>query len=495
MPDEKSKIFYNEKVLLSLIVLFAFIVRLFFVSGLVFSDDAYYNFLSQTLLDGKFAYNYIGYPIFLTRILQTLLTAASFAVFGVNEFSAIFFPFLFSIVNVPLVYLIALELTESKKIALTAALLTAFFPTDVIFAGINFVDLQSAFLINVGIYFLIKSVKNGNVFLSLLAGLFFFLSFLYKENVYFMLIFLSGLAVYDFFKKKDFTNVKYSLLVFFILLVAEGVVYLFAKGDPLYRFHIFSKNYEFCYYDFFPYTILPDDYSTTQYIKALFNQIFIINLKSLFLRRLYLFIPLIALIESVLILKEEKKIFTAVWFLVVAGLMVGFTTSLTDYKPLDLSRNWYVYIILTPAIILAAKYFERFEFKVKSAMLILFLVASIFMDFQYEKFFDVKRKNRLKTFVSELDGRLVYTDHHTKYGLDLIEKNPRTKIVSFTNLPAEQVFVIDGSVILWNENEIEELRLQGNSFPKLKSILSERDTLLMKIGFYDVYQIRRKTTK
>ncbi len=403
-----------------------------------------------------------------------------------------FFPFLVSLVNIPLLYLIAFELTENKKIALTASLLMAFFPTDVIFAGINFVDLQSAFLINVGIYFLIKSVKNGNATLSFLAGFFFFLSFLFKENVYFLLVFLFGLAVYDFFKKKDFANVKYSLITFFILLAAEGVVYWLTKGDPLYRFHVFANNYEYCRYDFFPYSILPNDFSTTQYIKALFDQIFFINLKSLFLRRLYLFIPLIALIESVLILKEEKKIFTAVWFLAIAGLMVGFTTSFTDYKPLDLSRNWYIYIALTPAVILAAKFFERFEFNIKTAMLTLFIAASIYMDFQYEKFFDVKRKDQLKTFVSEINGKLVYTDHHTKYGLDLIDKNLRTKIVSFTNLPAEQVFVIDGSLILWNENEVEELRQQGNSIPKLNNIISEQDTLLKKIGFYDVYQIRKK---
>ena len=97
-----------------------------------------------------------------------------------------------------------------------------------------------------------------------------------------------------------------------------------------------------------------------------------------------------------------------------------------------------------------------------------------------------------RLFVSEIDGKLVYTDHHTKYGLDLIDKNLRTKIVSFTNLPAEQVFVIDGSLILWNENEVEELRQQGNSIPKLNDIVSEQDTLLKKIGFYDVYQIRKK---
>jgi hypothetical protein len=193
-----------------------------------------------------------------------------------------------------------------------------------------------------------------------------------------------------------------------------------------------------------------------------------------------------------LILKAEKKIFTAVWFLVIAGLMVGFTTSFTDYKPLDLSRNWYIFIALTPAVILAAKFLERFEFNIKAAMLALFIAASIYMDFQYEKFFDVERKDQLKTFVSEIDGKLVYTDHHTKYGLDLIDKNLRTKIVSFTNLPAEQVFVIDGSLILWNENEVEELRQQGNSIPKLNDIVSEQDTLLKKIGFYDVYQIRKK---
>ncbi|NOX19286.1 MAG: phospholipid carrier-dependent glycosyltransferase [Chlorobi bacterium] len=161
MPDEKRKIFYDEIIFLALIVFSAFFVRLYFVGGLIFSDDAYYNYLAQSFLNGKFAYNYIGYPIFLTRVLQTLLTAFSFSLFGVNEFSAIVFPFLFSLANIPLLYLIAFELTESKKIALMAALIMAFFPTDVIFAGINFVDLQSAFLINVGIYFLIKSVKNG----------------------------------------------------------------------------------------------------------------------------------------------------------------------------------------------------------------------------------------------------------------------------------------------------------------------------------------------
>ncbi len=158
---------YKQYYLLAFIILLGFLVRLFFQVGHIFSDDAYYSYLSYTLINGDFAKDYLGYPVFPLRIAFIGLTSLSMKIFGTNEFATIIFPLVFSLANILLVYKFTRLFTGSERTALYAAFLIAFFPTDVIFASVNFPDLINIFFINLGIYFLLNPTyqqKNSSRF-------------------------------------------------------------------------------------------------------------------------------------------------------------------------------------------------------------------------------------------------------------------------------------------------------------------------------------------
>jgi 4-amino-4-deoxy-L-arabinose transferase-like glycosyltransferase len=90
--------------LLSAIILAGILLRIYFYVGHIFSDDAYYSYLSYTLLKGDFAKDYLGYPIFPLRITYLSITALAYKIFGINECATIVFPFLLSIANMILTY-------------------------------------------------------------------------------------------------------------------------------------------------------------------------------------------------------------------------------------------------------------------------------------------------------------------------------------------------------------------------------------------------------
>ena len=178
----------RQYLLLAFIVVIGLLLRLYFQIGHIFSDDAYYTYLSYSLLNGDFAKDYLGYPVFPLRIIFIGLTSFSMNIFGTNEFATFIFPFVFSLLNIILTYKITQLLTTNERISLFAAFLVAFFPTDVVFASIGFPDLINVFFINLGIYFLLKSHYQQKIYLAFIGGFLLFLSMQFKETSYYFLI-------------------------------------------------------------------------------------------------------------------------------------------------------------------------------------------------------------------------------------------------------------------------------------------------------------------
>ena len=466
----------KQGIYLLLIIFTAIVLRIFFFNGLVFSDDSYYNKLATTLLSGDFAKDYIGYPIFLIRKGQALVTALFFFVFGENELTSVAFPFILSLSSIFLVYKFCELFFHDKNISIIASFLWAFSPVDIIFASINFTDLQAAFFINTGIYFLYKSHKLDKIHYSFFAGILFSISLLFKENLLFVMILLVLLSTYLLYKTRKINkHLALSLIVVFVFVIAEGIIYYLSSGNLDYRFTILKENYLYCYYDFFPYTLLGSEYNSTQYTNAVMKQIFILNPKYLFLRRYYLGIPFISLSNIVLLIKEKREKLLVFWGIGMIVLLLFMTTSFSDYKPFDLRRSWYIYIALMPFILLVAQFISRFNMKIRSVLLIFYSVFSIYMCFEYQKFFNVSEGKALKQYVKSLDDSLIYTDLHTKYGLDIIRKNGYkndTRIIlgkfyDLKELPAD-------SYLIYNKDEVAELSLQGNIMPDF-NVLNEKE--------------------
>jgi 4-amino-4-deoxy-L-arabinose transferase-like glycosyltransferase len=478
---------YKEFLPLALIAILAVLVRLYFFTGHVFSDDAYYSGLSHTLLVGNFADNYLGYPVFPLRIAFIGLTSFSMMIFGANETSTMIFPFLFSILNLLLVYKITRLFSAERKTVITATFFIALFPTDIIFSSIFFPDLINVFFINLGIYFLIRSYVQKKISYTFYGGISLFISMQFKESVYYYLILLIVLFVYVLLKQKKIIPQLIIGIIFIGLnYFIEGILYLFLHNDFFYRITITSINYSYSYYDFFPYTA-EKLYGSKNYFRNLFDQIIVINAKSIFLRRFYLFLPIIAGIQSYLSIKKKEHSLLIYWFIGIAVLLIAFTTSFTEYKPLDLSRSWYIYPVVMPMIILSAIFLNRFSKLIRNGFLVAYTLGSLIMCIEYHAFFNTDNLDDLKDYLNENSSHLIYTDHFTKYSVDLMrEYNGNSKRILGKDFNLHKIG--KGSWILYNKKHIDELKMQDYEFPDFSILKSKSFKMIASFNEFKFFK-------
>lgn len=457
---------YKQFYLLAIIILLGLLVRLYFHVGHIFSDDAYYSYLSYTLLNSDFAKDYLGYPVFPLRIVFIGLTSLSMKIFGTNEFATVFFPFAFSLLSILLTYKLTRLITNSERTAISACILMTFFPTDVIFASINFPDLINVFFINLGVYFLLKSYFQKKILLAYIGGISLFLSMQFKENIYYSFILLIVLFTYFLLKYK-----RLNLQVFIVLLfiatnfLIEGFIYLLLHNDFFYRITITNINFSYSYYDFFPYTAQKLS-GSKNYFRNLFDQIFLINAKSIFLRRFYLLLPIVASVQIFFNFRKKDQSLLTFWFWGTAILMIAFTTSFTEYKPLDLARSWYIYPLLMPMVILSSVFINRFSKLIRNGLIAIYILGSLIMCFEYESFFDKENLNSLKTFLRDNSSKTVYTDHFTKYSIDLIRDYETENSKRILGGDFNFAQIVKGDLVLFNKKHIEELEMQKYQFPE-----------------------------
>jgi hypothetical protein len=394
-------------------------------------------------------------------------------IFGINETVTLIFPFVFSIINIFLTYIIARLFTENDRVALFASFLMAFFPTDVIFSTIGFPDLINVCFINLGIYFLLKSYLQKKIIWAYAGGISFFISMQFKENIYYTITLLIVLLLYFLLKRKEFIPQVIIGLIFIAgNFLIEGFVYLLLNNDFFYRVTTTNLNYEYSYYDFFPCTAQKFS-GSKNYLENLFDQIFLINTKLVFLRRFYLFLPIVAAFQTYFSFKKKEHILLLFWFWGTTFLLIVFTTSFTEYKPLDLSRSWYIYPILMPMVIFSALFLNRFSRIVQNGLIIIYLLGSLIMCFAYQSFFDKENLNHLKSFLRENPSKMVYTDHFTKYSVDLIrEYNGNSNRILGSDFRLDQLHI--GDWILYNKKHIEELRIQKYAFPDFNILYTNK---------------------
>jgi len=473
---------------LALIMIVAVLLRIYFHIGHIFSDDAYYSFLSYSFFQGDLTNEYIGYPVFPLRAAFIGLTAVSMMIFGNNEFATLLFPLLFSIINIILIFKLVQLITVNNNKALISAILITFFPTDVIFASICFPDLINTFFINLGIYFLLKSYYQNKNSLSYFGGLSLLLSMQFKENIYYTLILLLILLFYLLIKNK---HLNFQLIVGILFITGnfliEGLAYLLLHNDFFYRITVTNINYQYSFYDFFPFTAQRLS-GSKNYLRNLFDQIFLINTKSVFLRRFYLFIPLIAAFQTFLNFKTKEYKLLLFWFWGIAILLIAFTTSFTEYKPLDLTRSWYIYPLLMPMIILSAIFVDRFTNYIKIPIILIYTVGSLIMCFEYESFFDKDNLDSLKSFLRDNPTKYIHSDHFTKYSVDLIRNYKFDNSKRILGKEYDLASIKQVEWILLNKKHIEELQMQNYVFPDFSVLNSQEFKKVATFNDYIFYE-------
>ena len=95
------------------------------------------------------------------------------------------------------------------------------------------------------------------------------------------------------------------------------------------------------------------------------------------------------------------------------------------------------------------------------------------MCFEYQNFFDKDNITALKTFLRDNPSETIYTDHFTKYSVDLIREYQVDNSKRFLGSDFDFSQVAAGDWILFNKKHIEELELQKYQFPDFSILNSE----------------------
>jgi 4-amino-4-deoxy-L-arabinose transferase-like glycosyltransferase len=440
-------------------------VRFYFFFGQVYSDDAYYNYLAYTMYNADFGSDYLGYPVCLVRIGQSFITAVSFLLFGPSENSAAVFPMLFSIMNMLLNYKLAKTLIKSEIVSVLVLAFTAFYPTEVLFASIAFTDLYSTFFINLGILLILIADSSKKLFYAVLGGLSLALSMMFKENAFYTAILLGVLFLFVLVWKRSFN--KYILISLGVLglgMCLEGVVYYLINGDFFYRLSIMKEGALFSRHDFFNEGSA-FGFEGGNYLINILKLVFIDNTSAVFLRRTMVFIPLIAVIQLFVYRKNRKNRIAVYWFSGLLLLYLFFTMSLTSYQPMVLRFTWYLYPLFLPAMILAAKLFAEMK---KGWMIVSaagYIIFSLYMTDHFRQYFDMDNIEIFEHSVKAEPNRIIYTDHFTKYSIDLIDKYKRPSRVIRLNCSGGNI-IPSGSLVVYHTGHISEIAKQGFNYPK-----------------------------
>jgi hypothetical protein len=226
-----------------------------------------------------------------------------------------------------------------------------------------------------------------------------------------------------------------------------------------------EQNYNFCYYNFFPHTA--QKYSDSKsFWGNLFDQVFLINGRSVFLRRFYLFLPLVAAIQGIFNFKKKEYILLTYWFLGTLLLLMAFTTSVSGYKPLDLQISWYVYPLFMPMVLLSSIFINKFKIYLKYGLIIIYVVGAFIMCTHYEVYFNKENEDQFKKFLRDNPEKFIFTDHFTKYSIDLIrgynKKNISERII-WKNFNLNKIREDDW--IVYSKKHIDELKMQKFQFP------------------------------
>jgi len=251
---------------------------------------------------------------------------------------------------------------------------------------------------------------------------------------------------------------------------------------------LLTQNYNYSYYDFFPYTAQKFS-GIKNYWQNLFDQIFVINIKAIFLRRFYLFLPILASIRSFINIKKGEYLILTYWFLGTLLLLIAFTTSFSEYKPLDLTRSWYIYPLLMPIVILSAIAINQLKKYIKYVLIVIYISGGIIMSTHYEIYFDKENINSLKIFLTGHPEKKIFTDHFTKYSVDLLRNYiDLTKSERILGNDFDWKKVNPGEWVLFNQKHIDELKMQKYNFPSFSTFQSGSFSKIKQFGDFVIYE-------
>ncbi|MHB8829688.1 MAG: glycosyltransferase family 39 protein, partial [Syntrophales bacterium] len=231
----------REWQILAVLLLAALVVRYTFFSGGIRGSDAYaYAQYAHDIASGNYDLKSIGW-FYGFRYFVLLPTVLCFKIFGVNDQSASIFPYIFSLLNIVVVFYIGKKIFN-RGIGIIASGLLIIYPLDVSTANCvspdSFIPLLSSLAI---LCYIVAEEKPSFIyrkrFLLLLSGI--FISFAYMSRVTSVFLFFA-LALYQLFHKK-YTAFFWTAIGLSVPLITEAIYFYLYTGDPLFEIHRITR--------------------------------------------------------------------------------------------------------------------------------------------------------------------------------------------------------------------------------------------------------------
>jgi len=118
-----------------------------------------------------------------------------------------------------------------------------------------------------------------------------------------------------------------------------------------------------------------------------------------------------------------------------------------------------------------------------------YIIGGVIMCTHYEIYFDKENKSELKSFIAQNQQRKIFTDHFTKYSVDLIRgysdlsKSERILGANFNWNELQQ-----GDWVLYNQKHIDELKLQKYNLPDFSILNSSLFNRVENYGDFIFYE-------
>jgi 4-amino-4-deoxy-L-arabinose transferase-like glycosyltransferase len=450
--------------ILAAIVALAILLRWIFFTGYFGSDEVTYTAQALAITKGVWPISeYIG----SIRYGVNIPVAFFMALLGPSEFSANLWSFLCSIGEIIVVYLFARQLWGVRA-AWLAALLLAFLPLHVHYAGRLMADSPLAFFITLSFYFFWLAEQQRRILWYVLAGVSAGLVFWVKESVFPVYLLVFGLyAIVSWRWNWRWLLVAGSALA---VLAANSLLMAWITGDPLHVFHVIQKNMQTPNPVLSPTRGRSPDY----YFKYLF-----IDIKHTWL------LAYIALGGLILIVKNwggakrdwNSGAYVALWSI---GLVLVFSFMVVSGKPLRFipKQTNYMLIFVAPLAMLGGYFLSRLGKKVSWAIVGMYIFGGVALSAFEQQVIHAFTANSKATFAfaqanqdAEIYGstNAVRTAHYAKlfaenanavhdiYHLSMLEDRLAAR-ASSTGSPVHQAYaVIDTGTIGWGKSESMDL--------------------------------------
>jgi hypothetical protein len=471
----KNGILRKPEFLLFLIVLFGLIFRVLFFSGIGTSDDLSYSRYSYDILD-------IGIDpdsvlSLSSRVGILYVTAFSYELFGVNDFSSVIFILLTSIGNIILAYFFG-RLLGNEKVGLMAAFLLSIFPLEVIYSTKLLTDMPSAFFMALGVYLFLYSEKKNKLKINyFLSGIFIGIGYIIRESVILIVLFFLLYVIYKRGIKKEYFLVAIGFIIMFIV---ELISLYILTGNPFFKFTVIPDYLLESY-------ILYDYFGRLNFPQGLFHYPYIILTNSLVSSfYIFIFVSILYLIK----VKKKETYLMLLWFIPLLLYLSFGSASFTQYLPF-VAKARYLTIITIPGVLLLAfflveknHFIKRAVMPLALAILLLTSVVSVYLDGSRNLLSNLRDSYPT---LSEL-GKTIYIDSRSVRALNYISGYENK--LDLREYPDGLANVEDAYVVI-NKDMIRRLKEANKKriFPKEIDNPPENWLLVNKIGKEDINKI------